>query len=726
MIENNQEYSKKKIQFEFFFDNKNNQFKSNKANSITNYSKIDFKRDLNREQYNIVDNIEGPMLIIAGAGSGKTRTIVYAVAKLILNGVEPSEIMLVTFTNKAANEMIERVRKILGWNPKNIWAGTFHSISNQFLRSYAKNLGLKPNYSIIDELDAIALMKLSIGSVNVDEFNERLPTAKIAKKILSFSINCNKSIQEVISWKYVQFDNDNIISKLNEIYKIYRVKKAKDNFVDFDDLLIFWNKLLDDRLIAQKIAQKIKYIFVDEYQDTNHIQADIIFKLANQNPEKNIIIVGDDAQSIYAFRGANYQNIMQFPKKFKNTKILELTYNYRSIPEILELANESIKHNTSQYRKEMRTIREKSLKPQHILVDNDEIQAQFITEQIIKLKSEGYELNDIAILYRAGFHSLKIELELQRNAIPYIVRSGFSFFERSHIKDILAHLRIIQNPYDEIAWTRIFSYIPGIGKILAKRILEVILKEENPVGTVVQNNFFLNQLKRIKIPKIAKKNLITHVKKLHKFTPNDKPSDIILNLINIFEEKYKINYSNWQDRIEDLKELSKYSLNFDSIQCFLETLSLNYSNLDSKKILISSNNNKDEFLTLSTIHRAKGLEWKIVFIPMLSENLFPSSRVKDNKEAFEEERRVFYVAITRARDKLFLVSPLKVHSYSLNQTLSVSQFVSELNPKVYLEYFFKTESDKLKEIYKINTRKNEFKQDRNASLFTTADNLLKK
>lgn len=725
-MKNNQEYSRKKIQFEFFFDNNNIQIKSKKANSITNYSKIDFKRELNQEQYNIVDNIVGPMLIIAGAGSGKTRTIVYAVTKLMLNGVDPSQIMLVTFTNKAANEMIERVRKILGWNPKNIWAGTFHSISNQFLRSYAKNLGLKPNYSIIDELDAIALMKLSIGSVNVDEFNDRLPTAKIAKKILSFSINCNKSIQEVIRWKYVQFDNDNIISKLNEIYKIYRVKKAKDNFVDFDDLLIFWNKLLDDRLIAQKIAQKIKYIFVDEYQDTNHIQAEIIFKLANQNPEKNIIAVGDDAQSIYAFRGANYQNIMQFPKKFKKTKILELTYNYRSIPEILELANESIKHNTSQYRKEMRTIREKSLKPQHIIVDNDEDQAQFITEQIIKMKSEGYKLNDIAILYRAGFHSLKIELELQRNAIPYIVRSGFSFFERSHIKDILAHLRIIQNPYDEIAWTRIFSYIPGIGKILTKRILEVILKEENPVGTVVQDDFFLNQLKGVKIPKIAKKNLITHVKKLHKFIPNDKPSDVILNLINIFEEKFKINYSNWQDRIEDLRELSKYSLNFDSIQYFLETLSLNYSNLDSKKILISSSNNKDEFLTLSTIHRAKGLEWKIVFIPMLSENLFPSSRVKDNIEAYEEERRVFYVAITRARDKLFLVSPLKVHSYSLNQALSISQFVSELNPKVYLEYFFKTESDKLKETYKINTKTNEIKQDKNASLFTTADNLLKK
>lgn len=725
-MKNNQEYSRKKIQFEFFFDNNNIQIKSKKANSITNYSKIDFKRELNQEQYNIVDNIVGPMLIIAGAGSGKTRTIVYAVTKLMLNGVDPSQIMLVTFTNKAANEMIERVRKILGWNPKNIWAGTFHSISNQFLRSYAKNLGLKPNYSIIDELDAIALMKLSIGSVNVDEFNDRLPTAKIAKKILSFSINCNKSIQEVIRWRYVQFDNDNIISKLNEIYKIYRVKKAKDNFVDFDDLLIFWNKLLDDRLIAQKIAQKIKYIFVDEYQDTNHIQAEIIFKLANQNPEKNIIAVGDDAQSIYAFRGANYQNIMQFPKKFKKTKILELTYNYRSIPEILELANESIKHNTSQYRKEMRTIREKSLKPQHIIVDNDEDQAQFITEQIIKMKSEGYKLNDIAILYRAGFHSLKIELELQRNAIPYIVRSGFSFFERSHIKDILAHLRIIQNPYDEIAWTRIFSYIPGIGKILTKRILEVILKEENPVGTVVQDDFFLNQLKGVKIPKIAKKNLITHVKKLHKFTPNDKPSDVILNLINIFEEKFKINYSNWQDRIEDLRELSKYSLNFDSIQYFLETLSLNYSNLDSKKIIISSSNNKDEFLTLSTIHRAKGLEWKIVFIPMLSENLFPSSRVKDNIEAYEEERRVFYVAITRARDKLFLVSPLKVHSYSLNQALSISQFVSELNPKVYLEYFFKTESDKLKETYKINTKTNEIKQDKNASLFTTADNLLKK
>jgi len=721
MIDKDQANNKKELLFELYFKDKKDKLNSEKFNSIENYLDLDFEKNLNEDQLKIVNNIKGPVLVIAGAGSGKTRTIVYAVAKLISEGIRPAQIMLVTFTNKAASEMLDRTQRILGKNLKGIWAGTFHSIANQFLRKYAKNLGMKASYTIIDELDATTLMKLCLNSTNLQDFDERLPTAKIAKKILSYSINCNKSIQEVINWKYNQFDSDKILTKLNEIFDVYKYKKAKDNLVDFDDLLTFWNKLLDDKLIAQRIARDIKYIFVDEYQDTNYIQAEIIYKLSLKNPEKNVIAVGDDAQSIYAFRGADYKNILQFPKRYKDCKTYKLSYNYRSIPEILDFANESIKHNKFQFKKEMKTIRKNSLKPFHIIIDDDEAQAQFIVEQIIDLESKGYKLKEIAILYRAGFHSLKIELELQRNGIPYIVRSGYSFLEKSHIKDLLAHLRVIENPYDEVSWSRIFAYVRGVGETLTKRILEEIMEMKDPIESILDYNFFSTNLKGVKISKNARKNLISHIKKFKLITKNNKPSEVILNLINFFEQSFKTKYSNWQERIEDINQLRLYSQNYNTIQSFLETLTLNSSNIDSKKVFTEINEFNEDPLILTTIHRAKGLEWKIVFIPMLVETLFPSNKVPKDSTSFEEERRVFYVAITRAKDRLYLISPQKIYGFGFPQTLITSQFISELNPKVYQNY---SVQDRL-EFEKLKTRDNKFNKPKSRSLFTTADNLIK-
>ncbi|MFX1243159.1 MAG: ATP-dependent helicase, partial [Promethearchaeota archaeon] len=459
--------------FEFYDDEYAESLEEHPA-VIKNYNDISFEEDLNEEQLKIVNNIKGPMLIIAGAGSGKTRTITYSVAKLLSSGVKPSEIMLVTFTNKAANEMIKRVEALLGKHPKGIWGGTFHSIANRFIRRYAKMLGLKANYIIMDETDARALMKLSIEKANVKEIEERFPNSRMAKAILSFTINCNKSIKDVILWKYSQFDSIDVIKKLEQVFKIYGEKKAQDNLVDFDDLLIYWNQLLDERAIAKLIAKSIKYVLVDEYQDTNYIQDEIIYKIIKQNPDQNVIAVGDDAQSIYAFRGANFENIIFFEKKYKNCKRYTITYNYRSVPEILKLANNSIEQNKKQFKKSMRTTRPKGFMPYQINLGDDIEQAKFIANQILKLRAEGYELEEIAILIRAGSHSLRIELELNAKNIPYEVRAGVAFFERAHIKDMLAHLRIIENPYDEVSWARIFSIIQGIGTSSGSKIFEAI------------------------------------------------------------------------------------------------------------------------------------------------------------------------------------------------------------------------------------------------------------
>ncbi|MFX1414380.1 MAG: ATP-dependent helicase [Promethearchaeota archaeon] len=661
------------------------------------YNEIDFENDLNEEQLEVVNNIHGPMLVIAGAGSGKTRTIVYSVAKLLLTGVKPSEIMLVTFTNKAANEMIKRVEQLLGKRPKGIWAGTFHSLANRFLRMYAKTMGLKPNYIIMDETDSRGLMKLAINEANVkEEIEERFPTAAMCKDILSFSINCNKEINEVIQWKYSQFDSEPVFQKLKQVFEIYRKKKAKDNLVDFDDLLVFWNKLLDERFVARLVAKRIKYILVDEYQDTNYIQDEIIYKIAQQNTEHNVMAVGDDAQSIYAFRGANYENILNFEAKYKDCKRYTITFNYRSIPQILELANDSIRYNKRQYHKNMKPTRQIGIKPYQVNVGDDWDQARFIANQILKLRSDGFELSEMAILIRAGSHSLRIEMELKAKNIPYEVRAGVAFFEKAHIKDMLAHLKIIENPYDEISWMRIFSIIQGIGTKSGLKLFDAISKTDNPIQSISSKMFLEENLKRSRISKLGKKKLINHIKQLIPFTSEDNADEVIQNLIPLLEDHIKTKYENWQDRLEDLVQLSIYAKNFLSVQKFLENLSLNYSNLESKTVIMGDQKLEENPIILSTIHRAKGLEWRVVFIPMLCENFFPSSRTIGDIDAFEEERRVFYVAVTRAKDQLYLISPSIIQTFRDNQLTKISQFISELNQKLYRKSSVEFKSEKKK------------------------------
>lgn len=711
---------KEKITFDIFNQDITN---SQLADISEDTSHINFKKELNGQQFEVIKEIKGPQLIIAGAGSGKTRTIVYCVAKLLSEAVKPSEIMLVTFTNKAATEMIKRVEILLGTKPNGIWAGTFHSIANRFLRQYAKSLGFKPNYVIIDEADANLLMKITYNTIKIETKDISFPSPKTAKKILSYSINCNKTIGETIKWKYQQYDDIKIISKLKEIYSIYKSKKAKDNLIDFDDLLEFWNKLLDERFIAQRIASTFKHILVDEYQDTNYIQDEIIRKLSKYTPESNILVVGDDAQSIYGFRGANFQNIMEFSERFENCRIYKLTQNYRSVPEILDLANNSIKHNNSQFRKEMQTTRQNGVKPVHIISENEESQAVYIVNEISELQKNGYTLNDIAVLYRAGFHSLRIELELQNRNIPYVVHSGVSFFERAHVKDLVAHLRIIQNPHDEISWSRIFSQFQGIGKKTSSKIYEILSDMSNPLDEIISSNSFRNNLNIIKIPRGIKEEIVVFLIEFIKLIKLDNPKQLIIKLINQLTKLLKIKYSNWQDRVEDLKQIAIYSQNYNTIQSFLDILTLNKSTIDSKSVGLSNTNSST--LTLSTIHRAKGLEWKIVFIPMLSENLFPSNKVKADLETFEEERRVFYVAITRAKERLFLISPKRIKSFKGHKDLNLSTFIRELSPKVYKKIIYSDYNHFPVKSADLGLTKKKLKRDKELPLFTTADSLLK-
>jgi DNA helicase-2/ATP-dependent DNA helicase PcrA len=690
-------------------------------------NKISFSADLNEEQLNIINNIKGPMIVIAGAGSGKTRTITYSVAKLMDNGINPSEIMLVTFTNKAANEMLHRVKKLLGKEPKGIWGGTFHSLANRFIRKYTHLAGLKPRYTIIDQSDSYSLMKLSLENLFPNYKLMNFPNAKQCFKILSYKINTNKSIKQVLKWKYPHFLKEDIIIKLETLFSNYNGRKLKNNLVDFNDLLVLWNKLLDEKEIAYNIAEKIKYILVDEYQDTNHIQAEIILKIAQIN--QNIMVVGDDAQSIYSFRGANFKNLLNFGKRLNQIEKHQITYNYRSTPEILDLANNSIKNNQIQFQKIMKPVRESIVKPKYVIVLNERDQASFVIKEILNYKSKGINLSEIALLYRSNFHSIILQKELQANAIPFEVRSGISFFEQAHIKDLIAHLRIIFNPYDELAWNRIFKIIPNLGKVSAQKIFKILTLSRDPLRELKNfSNLDLN-LKKAKLPKQAVNYMLKYFKTFEEFNSHSHPTYVLQKIRKLITPYILKNFENFNDRLKDIDAIIQLSSEYKTLSAFLDDLNLNMSEF-STNIKESTNNEKqNNRVVLSTIHKAKGLEWKIVFVISLSEHLFPPSHNREDELDIEEERRIFYVALTRAKDDLFLISPKSRNSYKKTVFLRPSRFVNELDSSLYeiIDY-----SNNLME--ELNFKPSNMTSNNNNSVnqkqhfnseFTTADKLLK-
>ncbi|MBY9007134.1 MAG: UvrD-helicase domain-containing protein [Candidatus Lokiarchaeota archaeon] len=666
-----------------------------------------FKINLNKEQLAIINNLRGPMIVIAGAGSGKTRIITYSVAKLISKGITPSEIMLVTFTNKATDEMLKRVKEILGYTPKGLWGGTFHSLANRFIRMYTIEAGLKPAYSIIDQSDSLSLIKFIRDECYQKKDLNFFPSPKLCFKIYSYAINKNKSITAILNENFSEYAQENNIKILNEILRKYEQRKVSDNFVDFNDLLIIWNKLLDSKDIAQKIAQKIKYVLVDEYQDTNYLQSQIVYKIAQLN--NNIMVVGDDAQSIYGFRGADFKNLLGFEKLFPNFRKYKITHNYRSTSEILDLANDSIQNNKIQFSKKMISTRKNQKKPFHITVANDIEQADYIISKIIELKKKGISYSDISILFRSNYHSLTLQKQLQSHKIPFIIRSGLSFFEQSHIKDFLSFSKILQNQHDELAWRRILRIIPGIGKISAEKIINILLLDNTQKKLIFKSQSILQKIKNLKINKKSV-GLISNLFNLFKdFNHKTNPIEIFKTTLK-FSEYYIVNKSeNPKKRITDINFLKEIYRQFKTIKDFLDDMNLNIS--ETQKSSENDEKVKDQII-LSTIHRAKGLEWKIVFLISLTEMLFPSSRCINNSSKLEEERRVFYVAVTRAKDELYLISPQDLNIIGKNSNLSISRFITELNDNLYVEIT----------PFKIDNYKKQYSKSLN---FITADKLIK-
>ncbi len=667
-----------------------------------------FESNLNKEQLVIVNNIIGPMIVIAGAGSGKTRVITYSVAKLISDGIKPSEIMLVTFTNKATDEMLKRVEALLGYELKGLWGGTFHSLANRFIRIYTQQAGLKPAYSIIDQSDSLSLIKLLIDENYTNKILEDVPSPKLCFKILSNAINRNKSIITILKENYPYYAKGEYINILKEISKKYESRKRYNNFVDFNDLLVIWNKLLNTKEIAQNIAEKIKYILVDEYQDTNYLQAQIIYKIAHIN--KNIMVVGDDAQSIYGFRGANFRNLLNFGKWFPNMKKYKLTHNYRSTSEILDLANNSIFNNKIQFSKKMMSTRRNQKKPIHITVINDLEQANFIIEKIEEVRKRGFSYSDISILYRSNFHSLTLQKQLQSHKIPFIIRSGISFFEQSHIKDIIAFSKIILNHHDELAWRRIFAIIPGLGKVNAEKIIQKIISEENLRESIFSYELTPQNLSNIRLNKKSIENVSEFVEYFKNLSSKSIPIEIFNQTMKFIKDYLVKNYNNSEKRLKDINTLKEIYEEFSTIKELLDDLNLRTNEI--KNISTNKDAELNDHVVLSTIHRAKGLEWKFVFIISLSENLFPSVGNITDQYKLEEERRIFYVALTRAKDELFLITPEESNTYKKYNCLKISRFIEELDKKLYEKITFKDNYHNTRKLY-------------NKSLnFITADKLI--
>jgi len=633
--------------------------------------KIPYEKELNPEQLRAVTSSEGPTLVLAGPGSGKTRTLTYRVARLLESGVDPKQILLVTFTVKAAREMLSRVEQILKYKPDGLWGGTFHHIGNMLLRRHAEAVQRTPTFGILDEEDSRDLIGSCVQGNKAFYTHTRLPQANVFASILSMAVNTCRSLEEVVDERYPQFSE--LIPLMHKVQEAYRRRKQQGNLMDYDDLLTGWLTLFKEHPeIRQRYGKQFRYVLVDEYQDTNRLQFELIQALSSGH--NNILVVGDDAQSIYAFRGADVRNLLEFPNVFTDTTIHRLETNYRSTPEILELANASIRQNERQFPKALRSLQESGPAPAVVPLADARQQAAFIAQRVLELRGEGIPLAQIAVLFRARFQAAELELELAKRNIPYVVRGGVRFFEQAHMKDVLSHLRILANPYDELAWERILRLQEGIGTAYARRIWEKLSSTPNPVEAILAGKG-TDGLPPRSAP--ALKRLQRTLQELSRKSMVNRPAEMILSILHSgYEEYLKTHFEDSKDRREDLEQLVNLASGYQDVENFVEDLSLREP---FRGETIQGWEESDETLILSTIHQAKGLEWRAVFLLGLAEGQFPHPKSIEDPDALEEERRLFYVAVTRTQRELYLTYPLTRYSYQRGEVLMrPSQFIQEL------------------------------------------------
>ena len=628
--------------------------------------RIDYASELNPQQHAAVTALPGPALVIAGAGAGKTRTLIYRVAYLLEQGIPADRILLLTFTNKAAQEMMRRVADLLGGDISELWGGTFHAIGNRILRRHADLLGYPRDFTILDREDARELIAAVVDEAGIDVKDTGFPKADILADIFSLAVNMERSVLQHLQ---AQYDDLSVHApEIEEVRRRYMERKRATGVMDFDDLLVLWLRLLEEDEGTREVYQRrFQFVLVDEYQDTNKIQADVIDILAARH--QNVMVVGDDCQSIYSWRGANFQNIIEFPKRYPKCQVYKVETNYRSTPEILAVANAAIEPNINQFEKVLAAIRKQGEKPALVVSQDTYQQAAFVAQRMLQLREEGTALNSMAVLYRSHFHAMELQMELTRRNIPFTITSGVRFFEQAHLKDITAYVKFVTNPRDEMAFKRLVQLLPGIGGKGADKLWGCLStqpflaseqaateatkeKSRSPLATALQACASLVP-KKAAIPWVQ---FVTVIAQLEDSSLQKSPGKMVrLALEAGYDDYLKATYPNYRSRLEDIEQLANYGGQFESVQDFLAQLSL-LATTDTEEGDTASQD--DERVRLSTVHQAKGLEFDVVFVIMLCEGLFPNARAVEERDDEEEERRLFYVAVTRARNELYLSYPL--------------------------------------------------------------------
>ncbi len=628
--------------------------------------RVHYPDELNAEQLEVVMHPGGPMLVLAGAGTGKTRTVVYRVCRLIEDGVPPGRILLLTFTNKAAREMLDRVEQLVERGAARVMGGTFHSVGHRILRRYAERLGYSPRFSILDREDAAEVMGAALADIAPESPNQRLPRPPLLVDLYSYVINTGHELDDVLQERAPQYLSQ--LDLITGIFRRYLERKREGQMMDFDDLLLNWLLLLKRHQDARRELQKrFEHILVDEYQDTNRLQADIVEAMLG--PARNLVVVGDDAQSIYAFRGADFTNIIEFPQRHTDCTIFRLETNYRSVPPILDVANAIIAQNERQFSKELRALRRGEERPAHVSIPTPEHQATWVADTILELREEGIPLEEMAVLYRNHNHSLELQVELTRRNIPFRVRSGLRFFEQRHVKDVLAHLRYVDNPLDEVAFSRMVKLRDGIGERVASRLFESVRSTEGVERLLALDPKAAGLPRRAAGSVEGLKRLLSDISGPRL---QGQPGEAIRRVVELFYRDYaRSRFDNAGSRLDDLEQLALFADGYPDTAAFLAEVTL-FNELSGEDVVSGP---PEEELTLSSVHQAKGLEWRVVFIIWLAADRFPSARAED----MEEERRLFYVAVTRAKDLLFLTHPeIARDRYRVDVVLDPSPFLAEV------------------------------------------------
>lgn len=602
-----------------------------------------YTNELNESQQEAVAFNDGPLLVIAGAGSGKTRTLTYRVARMVHDGVPPASILLLTFTRRASFEMLNRASDLLDRRCEQVSGGTFHSFANAILRKYASTIGLDNAFTIIDRVDMenlIGILKKESGAGLKDR---SFPKNRTIASIFSASVNKVLAVDDIIYDDYPHLSQH--MDTLVNLHNGYQVYKSGHSLLDYDDLLIYLYRLLNDAEdLRERLSSKYQFIMVDEYQDTNQIQAEILYLLTQQH--QNIMVVGDDSQSIYAFRGAAVENILSFPDRYPNTTIIRLEQNYRSVQPVLTLANAIIDAASHKYTKTLFSTKEGGSVPALVRTSSENSQSRFVLDKIKELSLKGVRLNQLAVLFRAGFHSFDLEIELGKEALPFVKVGGFKFMDSAHIKDVIAHLKVLYNSEDAISWYRALMLLDGIGPKGARNIFKTIQAQQKGVKGLATKE--LSKRVRAQISALAEL-----------FSSIDPDSNSVATMGESVLEHYlpilKNKYDDHPKRARDLEQLLSIMERYEDLESFLTDMAIEPPNTtmdDTFSAIIP-----DQRLTLSTIHSAKGLEWHTVFIIWALDGRFPSTHAIHKREELEEELRLMYVAATRAKENLYITYP---------------------------------------------------------------------